>query len=72
MVSIQDGVLTTGIPSQAELEASPGYPSAEALARGPIVVIECVQDIPCNPCELVCPNSCLLYTSDAADEVVPV
>ena len=59
MVSIQDGVLTTGIPSQAELEASPGYPSAEALARGPIVVIECVQDIPCNPCELVCPNSAI-------------
>jgi Fe-S-cluster-containing hydrogenase component 2 len=23
------------------------------------VVIECVQDIPCNPCELVCPNSAI-------------
>lgn len=59
MKSMQDGVLTTGIPSQAELEASPGYPSAAALARGPIVVIECVQDIPCNPCELVCPNNAI-------------
>ncbi len=59
MESTQDGVLTTGIPSLAELEASPGYPSAEALARGPIVVIECVQDIPCNPCELVCPNNAI-------------
>ena len=55
----QGGILQTGIPSQAELEASPGYPSAEALARGPIVVIECVQDIPCNPCELVCPNNAI-------------
>jgi Fe-S-cluster-containing hydrogenase component 2 len=59
MESTQDGVLRTGIPSQAELEASPGYPGAEVLARGPIVVIECVQDIPCNPCELVCPNNAI-------------
>lgn len=59
MESTKDGVLATGIPSQAELEASPGYPGAEALARGPIVVIECVQDIPCNPCELVCPNNAI-------------
>lgn len=60
MEVMQDSVLTTGIPTQAELEASPGYPSAEALARGPIVVIECVQDIPCNPCELVCPNNAIV------------
>ena len=59
MQAMQDGVLATGIPSQAELEASPGYLSAAALARGPMVVIECVQDIPCNPCELVCPNGAI-------------
>ena len=50
------GVRTTGIPSKEELEASPGYPNHEALERGPIVVIECVQDIPCNPCEMACPK----------------
>jgi NADPH-dependent 2,4-dienoyl-CoA reductase/sulfur reductase-like enzyme/Fe-S-cluster-containing hydrogenase component 2 len=54
--SRRGGILTTGIPSPEELEASPGYPSTEDLARGPIVVIECVQDIPCNPCEAACPN----------------
>jgi Fe-S-cluster-containing hydrogenase component 2 len=59
METRQEGILATGIPSQAELEASPGYPSKQALARGPIVVIECVQDIPCNPCELVCPNNAI-------------
>jgi Fe-S-cluster-containing hydrogenase component 2 len=59
MDATKEGILRTGIPSQEELEASPGYPSAEALARGPIVVIECVQDIPCNPCELVCPNDAI-------------
>jgi len=53
------GLRATGIPSREELEASPGYPSAAALARGPIVVIECVQDIPCNPCEMACPNGAI-------------
>jgi Fe-S-cluster-containing hydrogenase component 2 len=54
------GIWTTGIPSKAELEASPGYPSKEVLAQGPLVVIECVQDIPCNPCELACPNGAIV------------
>jgi NADPH-dependent 2,4-dienoyl-CoA reductase/sulfur reductase-like enzyme/Fe-S-cluster-containing hydrogenase component 2 len=54
-----EGILATGIPSEEELEASPGYPSTEDLARGPMVVIECVQDIPCNPCEAACPNGAI-------------
>ena len=54
-----EGVRKTGIPSKEELEASPGYPTSEALQRGPIVVIECVQDIPCNPCEMACPKGAI-------------
>ena len=57
--SRREGILVTGIPSREELEASPGYPSAEDLTRGPMVVIECVQDIPCNPCEVACPNGAI-------------
>jgi thioredoxin reductase/Fe-S-cluster-containing hydrogenase component 2 len=57
--SRREGILATGIPSREELEASPGYPSAEDLARGPMVVIECVQDIPCNPCEAACPKGAI-------------
>jgi Fe-S-cluster-containing hydrogenase component 2 len=55
----KEGIRTTGIPSETELEASPGYPKADSLARGPIVVIECVQDIPCNPCEGACPSGAI-------------
>jgi len=33
---------------------SPGYPSEKRLDEGPVAVIECVQEIPCNPCESVC------------------
>jgi Fe-S-cluster-containing hydrogenase component 2 len=54
-----EGIRKTGIPSKEELEASPGYPSSAALQKGPIVVIECVQDIPCNPCEMACPKGAI-------------
>jgi Fe-S-cluster-containing hydrogenase component 2 len=43
-----------GIASLAELRASPGYPSEERLESGPVAVIECIQEIPCNPCESAC------------------
>jgi Fe-S-cluster-containing hydrogenase component 2 len=53
-------LLTTGIPLIEELEASPGFPSKEDILRGPTAVIECIQDIPCNPCEAVCPNKAIV------------
>ena len=34
---------------------SPGYPSKRRMKKGPVAVIECVQEIPCNPCEQACP-----------------
>lgn len=34
----------------------PGYPSRERMLRGMVAVIECEQEIPCNPCEVVCPQ----------------
>lgn len=56
----QSQLLSTGIPSEAELVASPGYPQPEDLARGPIAVIECLQEIPCNPCEAACPRGAIM------------
>ena len=49
------GVKYTGVPSIEELKACPGTPSEERLEKGPVVSIECVQKIPCNPCESSCP-----------------
>jgi Fe-S-cluster-containing hydrogenase component 2 len=49
------GVKYTGIPSEEELLASPGRPSRERMEKGPVAFIECVEDIPCNPCEEACP-----------------
>jgi ferredoxin len=48
------GVAFTGIPSEEELLDSPGYPRPEEFETGPIAVIECVQEIPCDLCEEAC------------------
>ncbi len=49
-----EGILYTGIPSEAELAACPGIPSAKRIEEGRVAIIECVQEIPCNPCAAAC------------------
>lgn len=50
------GASFDGYPSRGELESSPGYPSRRRMESGPVAIIECVQEIPCNPCETACPR----------------
>lgn len=50
-----EGVIYTGVPSKEELAACPGVPTEERQRRGRVACIECVQEIPCNPCEGICP-----------------
>lgn len=52
---VKTGVAYTGVPSKEELAKIPGMPSEARMAKGPVAVIECVQEIPCNPCEAACP-----------------
>ena len=40
----------------SEVTVIPGYPGEEVLAGKKCVVIECNQNIPCNPCEAACPH----------------
>jgi len=49
------GILTDGYPSMEEIRATNGWPDKERYAKGPIAILECVQEIPCNPCEDACP-----------------
>lgn len=44
-----------GYPSIEELKANNLYPSEERFKDGPVVLVECTQEIPCNPCEQSCP-----------------
>lgn len=45
---------TTGAPTLEELHKSPAFPTHEQLRKGPVVIIECIEEIPCNPCEASC------------------
>ncbi len=46
----------TGYLEYVELANLRDVPSQERYATGPVAVIECVQEIPCNPCEAACPS----------------
>ncbi|MDD2717612.1 MAG: 4Fe-4S binding protein [Candidatus Wallbacteria bacterium] len=42
-------------------------PPEEILKKGKTVVIECVEHIPCNPCETSCPKSAITVGSNICD-----
>jgi len=49
----------TGILSREELCKLPGCPSGDRLKKGPACVIECAEEIPCNPCGSACPQGAI-------------
>ena len=61
---MNEGIQYTGIPSRAELEASFGIPSQARMKQSRVACIECVQPIPCNPCEGVCPRGAITVGDD--------
>jgi Fe-S-cluster-containing hydrogenase component 2 len=56
---MQREVACAGVLSEAEIREAPGMPSDERMARGPTAVLECCQEIPCNPCESACPRGAI-------------
>jgi ferredoxin len=46
--------LTDGIIGLDEIRDKNEYPSEERFKKGPVPIIECIEEIPCNPCETVC------------------
>jgi len=43
------------------------YPSDERIAAGPVAVLECMQKIPCNPCEQACPYGFIQIGEDITE-----
>lgn len=43
------------------------FPSKERLAQGPVVIIECFQRIPCNPCSIACKKGAIKTFDDIND-----
>ncbi|MFZ7102796.1 MAG: NADH-quinone oxidoreductase subunit I [Peptococcaceae bacterium] len=59
VLSKNPGVKISGAPNYAEVSKSPGFPAEESWRKGPVVFIECVEEIPCNPCEASCPRGAI-------------
>ncbi len=57
-----EGVKYTGALSDEE--KSRVLPPSVRTAKGPVAVIECVQEIPCNPCEKACPFGAIEVGAD--------
>lgn len=55
----------TGIPTLENINSV--FPSDERLAKGPCVVVECYQNIPCNPCYTACKRDAIKKFADIND-----
>jgi len=60
-----DRLVASGVPDDEAVAAV--LPSAERLAKGPVAVIECFQEIPCDPCAAACPRGAILPFGDIKD-----
>ena len=50
---------TKGFPSLDELRSAGFLPDREELEKRACVCIECLEEIPCNPCETSCPSGAI-------------
>lgn len=48
-----------GILNDEILNNIPGIPSSYIIAQKPTAILECAQNIPCNPCEQSCPQKAI-------------
>ena len=55
-IPLSISLLEKGYVADDEIEQFPGFQSGKA---GCFPVIECTQNIPCNPCQDVCPKGCI-------------
>jgi Fe-S-cluster-containing hydrogenase component 2 len=54
----------TGFLSQKELKEGKGIPSETRRRKGAVAVLECLEDIPCNPCEASCKYDAITVGED--------
>ena len=59
--ALSESLLKRGYIEPEELKA---FPAASTHVKGIHPVIECTQNIPCNPCQDACPFGCILVGSD--------
>ena len=55
-------LIKEGVPTAEDLASV--MPSAERLAKGPVAITECFQNIACNPCVAACPQHAISMEPD--------
>lgn len=55
----------TGVPSADQILSA--IPPKKRLAKGPVAVVECFQQIPCDPCSTSCKTGAILPFEDIND-----
>ena len=58
-------LVNDGIPTKDDLAKV--TPSDERFAKGPVAVVECFQEIPCNPCVKACKRGAITISRDIND-----
>jgi len=56
-----DGIITPE-------ELAPVLPPPRRLEKGPVAIIECLQDIPCDPCVSACPTKAIKMKEGITDK----
>jgi Fe-S-cluster-containing hydrogenase component 2 len=57
----------SGVLSPKRLAAMGIVPPEERLAAGPVVMVECIENIPCNPCAFACPRKAITIDGELTD-----
>jgi Fe-S-cluster-containing hydrogenase component 2 len=57
----------SGVLSSRDLATRVSVPSKERLAAGPVVMVECIENIPCNPCAYACPRKAITIEGELTD-----
>lgn len=58
-IALSDNLLKKGFIEDDEIHRFPGVPSKEKRLQGLTPVIECTQNIPCDPCRDACVKGCI-------------
>lgn len=56
---MEENLKTCGVISPEEFKNCKGWPSEERFLKGPVAILECIEEIPCNPCECSCPKGAI-------------
>lgn len=59
---------STGIPTNEQVESK--FPTIERINKKGVAVIECYQDIPCNPCATSCPTNAIYIGNDINNQPI--